>query len=114
MLGLTDAGRVELARRLREPTEVEITDRNRYFTILAFLHHLDDPAAQAAVLRRRLAFLDAPGAGFFFDADGKPVAAEDAPTLFRSGMNQIARATSRAERDWLHTAIAELDAAGGE
>ncbi|MEY9861946.1 DNA-binding PadR family transcriptional regulator [Catenulispora sp. GAS73] len=114
VLGLTDAGRAELARRLREPTEVEITDRNRYFTILAFLHRLEDPAAQAAVLRRRLAFLDAPGAGFFFGADGKPVKAEDAPTLFQRGMGQIARATARAEREWLHTAIAELDGASGE
>ena len=113
VLELTAAGRAELARRLREPTEVEITDRNRYFTILAFLHRLEDPEAQAAVLRRRLAFLDAPGAGFFYDADGKPVKAEDAPTLFRRGMNQIARATARAEREWLHTALAELDAAAG-
>lgn len=114
VLGLTNADRAELARRLREPTEVEITDRNRYFTILAFLHHLADPAAQAAVLRRRLAFLDAPGAGFFFDADGKPVSAEDSATLFQRGMNQIAWATARAEREWLHTAISELDASGGE
>lgn len=114
VLGLTEAGRAELARRLREPSEVEITDRNRYFTILAFLHRLDDPAAQAAVLRRRLAFLDAPGAGFFFDAEGKPVKAEDAPTLFQRGMTRIARATARAEREWLHTAIAELDGAAGE
>lgn len=114
VLGLTDAGRAELVRRLREPTDVEITDRNRYFTLLAFLHRLEDPAAQAAVLRRRLAFLDAPGAGFFFDADGRPVSAEAAPTLFRRGMNEIARATARAEREWLHTALAELDASSGE
>ncbi|WP_344662776.1 PadR family transcriptional regulator [Catenulispora subtropica] len=109
VLALTPAGRAELARRLREPTPTEITDRNRYFTILAFLHRLEDPAAQAAVLRRRLDFLDAPGAGFFFDEDGKPVKSEDAPTLFRRGMTQIARATAKAEREWLKAAIAELE-----
>ncbi|WP_194913844.1 hypothetical protein [Catenulispora rubra] len=77
---------------------------------------------QAAVLRRRLAFLDAPGAGFFFGEDGRPIKAEDgrpikaedAPTLFQRGMGQIARATARAEREWLHTAIAELDGSTGE
>lgn len=66
------------------------------------------------MLRRRLAFLDDPGAGFFFDAEGRPVKAQDAPTLFQRGMTQIARATTRAEREWLHTAIAELDGAAGE
>jgi DNA-binding PadR family transcriptional regulator len=111
VLGLTDAGRAELDRRLREPSEVEITDRNRYFTILAFLHHIGDPGAQAAVLRRRLAFIDAPNAGFFFAADGKSVKAEDAPTLFQRGMTQIARATAKAERGWLRAGIAELETA---
>jgi DNA-binding PadR family transcriptional regulator len=109
VLTLTPAGRAELVRRLREPTHPEITDRNRYYTILAFLHHLEDPAAQAAVLRRRLDFLNEPNAGFFFDKDGKPVTSEDAPTLFRRGMNQIARATSKAEREWLTEAIAQLE-----
>lgn len=109
VLTLTPAGREELTRRLREPTQPEITDRNRYFTILAFLHHLEDPAAQAAVLRRRLDFLDDPRAGFFFGKDGRPVKSEDAPTVFRRGMNQIARATSKAEREWLTEAIAGLD-----
>jgi DNA-binding PadR family transcriptional regulator len=64
VLSLTAAGRAELMRRLREPTEVEITDRNRYFTLLAFLRHLPSKAEQAEVLRRRLAFLKAP-ASFF-------------------------------------------------
>ena len=112
VLTITPAGREELTRRLREPTQTEITDRNRYFTLLAFLHRLEDPKAQAAVLRRRLDFLTAPNAGFFFDKDGKSIKAEDAPTLFQRGMNQIARATSKAEREWLAAAIAELE--GGD
>ncbi|WP_344667835.1 PadR family transcriptional regulator [Catenulispora yoronensis] len=112
VLTLTAAGREELDRRLREPTQTEITDRNRYFTLLAFLHRLEDPEAQAAVLRRRLDFLTAPNVAFFFDQDGKPVRVENAPTLFQRGMTQIARATSKAEREWLDAAIAELEAAG--
>lgn len=111
VLTLTPAGREELTHRLREPAHTDITDRNRYFTLLAFLHLLEDPKAQAAVLRRRLDFLNAPNAGFFFDADGKSVKSEDAPTLFRRGMTQIARATSKAEREWLTAAIAELESA---
>ncbi|NUR60629.1 MAG: hypothetical protein HOV87_18500 [Catenulispora sp.] len=64
------------------------------------------------MLRRRLGFLTAPNAGFFFGKDGKSVPAEDAPTLFQRGMTQIARATSKAEREWLAAAIAELDGGG--
>ena len=43
MLTLTAAGRRELLRRLAEPTEVEITDRNAFNVLLAFLGHLKDP-----------------------------------------------------------------------
>lgn len=53
VLTLTDAGRAELRRRLAEPDEPFITDENRWFTMLAFLRHLDGPALQAGVLRRR-------------------------------------------------------------
>lgn len=48
----------------------DITDENRWFTVLAFLRHLDDAGAQAAVLRRRLAFLEE-SAGFFYEATGR-------------------------------------------
>src|SRR5947209_4597504 len=57
VLTLTDAGREDMLRRLREPAEHEITDFARWFTILAFLSLLPDVAEQHAVLRRRLAFL---------------------------------------------------------
>ncbi|GAA1647085.1 PadR family transcriptional regulator [Actinoplanes couchii] len=105
-LSLTDGGRAELLRRLREPTEVEITDRNRWFTVLAFLRHLPSPGEQAAVLRRRLAFLDAPAT--FFSRGGERLRAADVDDPFRQGMFEIARATSRAERDWLTRTIAGL------
>ena len=58
-----------------EPAQRDITDENRWFTVLAFLRHLDDPAAQAAVLRRRLAFLEEP-ASFFYEGD-RPLRAEE-------------------------------------
>src|SRR3954470_4260766 len=109
VLSLTGAGRRELLHRLREPEELEITDRSRFFAVLAFLHHLPDPAAQAAVLRRRLAFLDRP-ASFFATDGGEPVRIADLDDQpFRRGMLVIARATRAAERDWLREALAALD-----
>lgn len=107
VLELTEAGRLELLLRLREPTEVEITDRNRYFTLLAFLRHLPSHAEQAQVLRRRLAFLEAPAS--FFSTGGTLVRSHEVDDLFRQGMFEIAKATSKAERQWLARAIATLE-----
>ncbi|GAA2503687.1 PadR family transcriptional regulator [Streptomyces thermolineatus] len=111
ILSLTPAGRAALLDRLRAPKPVEITDSTRFFTLLAFLRHLHDPVAQAAVLRRRLDFLEAP-ASFFYDK-GRPVRAKDTEDLFRRGMLRVARATSRAEREWLTEALAELAGRAG-
>ncbi|MGW7041348.1 PadR family transcriptional regulator [Streptomyces avermitilis] len=111
VLTLTEDGRHELRRRLAEPVQRDITDENRWFTVLAFLRHLADPTAQAAVLRRRLAFLEEP-ASFFYEGD-RPLRAEDLDDPFRRGILTIARATSRAELDWLRTTIGSLDGSGG-
>ncbi|MEU4996113.1 PadR family transcriptional regulator [Streptomyces sp. NPDC021622] len=107
ILSLTEAGRTELLARLRDPKDAEITDGQRFFTLLAFLRHLPDPTEQAAVLRRRQAFLDAPAS--FFYRDGKPVKAEETPDLFRQGMLRIARATGTEEKKWLAEAISTLE-----
>ncbi|APY89637.1 PadR family transcriptional regulator [Streptomyces alfalfae] len=106
VLNLTAGGRQELRRRLAEPATGDITDENRWFTLLAFLRHLDDAAAQAAVLRRRLAFLEEP-ASFFYDGE-RPLRAEELDDPFRRGILTIARATSRAELEWLHSTLASL------
>ncbi|MGW4909217.1 PadR family transcriptional regulator [Streptomyces sp. NPDC004270] len=111
VLTLTEDGRSELRRRLAEPAERDITDENRWFTVLAFLRHLDDPAAQTAVLRRRLAFLEEPSS-FFYDGD-RPVGAEEVDDPFRRGILTIARATSRAELAWLRATVASLEAETG-
>ncbi|MER5480152.1 PadR family transcriptional regulator [Streptomyces sp. NPDC002734] len=103
-LSLTDAGRYELLRRLRDANGLNITDSTRYFTILAFLSHLPDTADQHAVLRRRLEFLEQP-ASFFHDGD-RPLGADDTDDPYRRGMLTIARATSRAERSWLREVLA--------
>ncbi|MFC5827644.1 PadR family transcriptional regulator [Nonomuraea insulae] len=100
VLSLTDNGHADLLRRLREPADHDITDSTRYFTILAFLSLLPDVADQHAVLRRRLEFLEQP-ASFFFDG-ARPLQARDVDDPYRRGMLVIARATSRAERAWLH------------
>ncbi|WP_330302873.1 MULTISPECIES: PadR family transcriptional regulator [unclassified Streptomyces] len=110
ILTLTEEGRRELRRRLAEPAGRDITDENRWFTVLAFLRHLDAPGPQAAVLRRRLAFLEEP-ASFFYDGD-QPLRAEDLDDPFRRGILTIARATSRAELAWLRATIDSLDAGG--
>ncbi|NUR62998.1 MAG: PadR family transcriptional regulator [Catenulispora sp.] len=110
MLTLTDAGRAELLRLLREPKEVFITDENHWFCLLAFLRLLDEPAAQAAVLKRRLKFLTTP-ASFFYDGD-KPLRAEDIDDPFRRGVLEIARVTSRTELEWLRRTIGELEDEG--
>ncbi|MCK9910493.1 PadR family transcriptional regulator, partial [Microbacteriaceae bacterium K1510] len=56
VLSLTEAGESKLLELLRSPSDVDISDRNRFFTYLAFLSYLP-PAEQRAVLARRLAFL---------------------------------------------------------
>ncbi|MFJ9036267.1 PadR family transcriptional regulator [Streptomyces sp. NPDC102406] len=109
VLSLTDSGRAALLGRLREPKDIEITDHTRFNTLLAFLRLLPDPAEQAAVLRRRLDFLQAP-ASFFYDEQGRPVRAEEPEDLFRRGMLRVARATGTAERAWLREALTELGA----
>jgi DNA-binding PadR family transcriptional regulator len=111
MLSLTEAGRAELLRRLREPSDADITDRNRYFTLLAFLRHLPAGEEQAEVLRRRLAFLDAPAT--FFAKGGRRLHAADVDDPFRQGMFEIAKATSQAERAWLTRTLATLRTPAG-
>ncbi|MDF3290575.1 hypothetical protein [Streptomyces silvisoli] len=96
--------------RNRQPSgsSVEITDRNSFFVLLAFLGQLPDPADQVRVLRRRLAFMDEPGS-FFYD-EGRPLRARDMTDRFRRGMLQLASATSKADRAWLERTIGELEA----
>jgi DNA-binding PadR family transcriptional regulator len=110
VLSLTGAGRAELLRRLREPGEIEITDGTRFFTLLAFLSHLPDPAERAAVLRRRLAFLDQP-ASFFHDEADRPLRAAEVADPYRRGMLTVARARSQAEQAWLREMLVELESA---
>jgi len=100
VLSLTDAGRAQLQRRLAHPSDQDVTDPNRWMTLLAFLSLLPDAADRHAVLRRRLEFLEQP-ASFFYDED-RPLRADDVTDPYRRGMFVIARATSRAERAWLH------------
>ncbi|MGW1260249.1 PadR family transcriptional regulator [Streptomyces sp. NPDC002513] len=110
VLTLTDEGRQELRHRLAEPAQRDISDENRWFTVLAFLRHLEDPAAQAAVLRRRLAFLEEPSS-FFYEGD-RPLRVEELGDPFRRGILTIARATSQAELAWLRTTLASLEGSG--
>ncbi|MGY1840206.1 MULTISPECIES: PadR family transcriptional regulator [unclassified Modestobacter] len=103
LLSLTEAGRAELVRRLSQPADAEITDAGRFSVVLAFLSLLPDRAAQHAVLRRRLHFLEQP-ASFFYEGD-RPLRAEEVADPYRRGILLVARATSRAERAWLREVL---------
>ncbi|MFF4342854.1 PadR family transcriptional regulator [Kitasatospora sp. NPDC001540] len=108
VLTLTADGRAELLRRLREVDGTAVTDENHWFTVLAFLRHLERPAEQAAVLRRRLEFLRQPSS-FFHDDAGRPLTAEELDDPFRQGLLTVARATSRAELGWLERTLTDLE-----
>ncbi|AJE87628.1 hypothetical protein SLNWT_7252 [Streptomyces albus] len=108
-LRLTEEGRGELLRRLGGAQGPDITDENRWFTVLAFLRHLPDAAAQAAVLERRLTFLQEPTS--FFYAGEVPLTAEELGDPFRRGMLTIARASSKAELAWLRDTLGRLHTA---
>ncbi|MFI6298104.1 PadR family transcriptional regulator [Nonomuraea sp. NPDC050790] len=107
VLTLTADGRRELRRRLREPTDVDISDQTRFFALLTFLSALPDPAERARVLRRRLDFLETP-ASFFYDGE-RPVRAEEESDPYRRGMLLVARATGAAEREWLRKELGAED-----
>lgn len=103
MLSLTPAGESELQLRLGNPSDVEISDRNNFFTILAFLRYLSPPE-QRAVLQRRLLFLEA-GRGFFQKEGGQPVTIAMEHDPFRKGMLLIAKETRKVEMQWLRDEI---------
>lgn len=105
VLSLTPAGEAELLRLLGFPGDVDISDRNRFFTILAFLKHVP-PAVQVEVLKRRLAFVE--GGKSFFSAEGRPVRIAKEEDPFRRGMLLIARETNKVEKQWLRELITEL------
>ncbi len=99
-LHLTDAGRERLMARLRDATDHDITDGSRFFVVLSFLSMLPLEAERNAVLRRRLDYLEQP-ASFFYDGQ-KPLRATELTDPYRQGILISARATNRAERDWIH------------
>lgn len=105
VLTLTDKGHEELVKRLAEPSEQDISDRNRFFTILAFLKYAD-PLQQKNVLERRLRFIQ--GGRSFFQKDGQPVTNIVDRDPFRLGMLHIAKETSKVERAWLLETIENL------
>ncbi len=102
-LSLTETGRDRLLGLLRDADGVDVTDLSRFMVVLAFLGLLPDPADRAAVLRRRLDFLDVPAS--FFYVDGRPVRQREIACPYRQGMITIARATRAAERTWLREMV---------
>ncbi|WP_205661229.1 hypothetical protein [Amycolatopsis vastitatis] len=87
---------------LRTPAEQGISDFSRWFTILSFLSLLPDVAEQHRVLRRRLAFLEAPPAS---SMTATRRCADQVTDPYRRGMLLTARALSRTARAWLHETL---------
>jgi DNA-binding PadR family transcriptional regulator len=112
MLEITQEGTDQLRRWLRDPQQVFITDDNRWYVLLAFLHHLENPREESLVLHRRRDFLDRP-VDLFFDEHGRPVPAERVESPFRKGLLQIHRSTNLTEIEWLDRTITDLDRRAG-
>ncbi|QSB06774.1 PadR family transcriptional regulator [Natronoglycomyces albus] len=112
MLEITQEGTNQLRRWLRDPKPVFITDDNRWYVLLAFLRHLDNPREQALVLQKRLAFLSTP-AVLFMDEHGRAQDAEDITDPFRLGLLSIHRSSNHAEHRWLEKTIEELNNRAG-
>ncbi|MFC4337509.1 PadR family transcriptional regulator [Salininema proteolyticum] len=112
MLEVTQEGTDQLRRWLRDPEGVFITDDNRWYILLAFLHHLENPAEQAIVLRRRLSFLDDEPV-LFFDQEGRPLTSDRLEGPFRPGLVKIHRAGGGVEREWLAKLAGELERRAG-
>lgn len=102
---ITPAGRERLHDLLRHPTEAEMSHLPHFLIVLAFLSQLPDPAERRAVLRRRLAILEAPAPSFFFNDDGTARRASAEPDPYRRGMARIAGASRRAEIVWLRQTL---------
>ncbi|MGD8190769.1 PadR family transcriptional regulator [Brevibacillus ginsengisoli] len=105
VMTITQAGKEKLLELLQHPSDMDISDRNRFFTMLAFLKYLSADE-QKAILMRRLTFLEG-GRSFFSNGD-KPVRFTEEKDVFRAGMLHIAKETSRVEKEWLNSMIASL------
>ncbi|OZE95465.1 PadR family transcriptional regulator [Rhodococcoides fascians] len=105
VLTITATGHNELLERLRNPAPGEISDFSRFIVVLTFLSLLPETEDQHDVLRRRLEFLEQP-ASFFYEGE-RTLQAEDVADVYRQGILLIARETSRAERAWLGSTIAD-------
>lgn len=106
VLLLTPVGEEELRARLNQPSDLDISDRNHFFTLLAFLSILK-PEEQRQVLLRRLEFLQ--GGRSFFQKNGKPVYQSEETDPYRLGMLHIARATTQVEQAWLKEMVDKLE-----
>jgi len=106
ILELTESGRTEFYNRLKNPKEIQISDRNKYFTIMAFLHNLNRND-QLEVLNRRMNFISKKKKGFFYEGKD-PMLQKDVHDPFKKGMYEIAKATEKAEKQWLAGVIEEL------
>lgn len=98
VLTITPEGKVHLVQLLRTPSDKDISDRNKFYGFLNFIH-LTSKASQLDLLQKRLAFIQTPKP--FHDKDSEK-------TLFRDGMLYLAKQTRSAELAWLRETIEAL------
>ena len=108
VLTLTASGRAKLLDHLRNPPQIDLTDENRWFVILAFLRYLNNPQEEIAVLERRLEFITQP-ASYFYDGE-RPLRSADFDDPYRQAMLKIAHAASKTELTWLTHTLKSLKA----
>ncbi len=104
LLEITPAGLQWLKERLENPEEVDITDRNRYFGLLNFLH-LASRDKQIEILERRRDFILNPKPfNSPEDVKGKPAG----ESIFREGMLKMAKDIRLSELGWLKDTIGSM------
>jgi len=106
VLSLTLAGEKALLSRLHVPDDLDISDRERFFTLLAFIKFLP-PDEQRDLLKRRLTLLESETN--ILTPGGLSVTIDNEIDYFRRGVLQIAQETSAAEKVWLRKTIEILE-----
>ncbi len=101
LLEITPLGLLELKERLEHPEEVDITDRNRYFGLLNFLH-LVSPEKQVEILERRRNFILNPKP---FNSNEGTTSKAPCESIYRDGMLKMAKDIRKSELVWLEDTI---------
>lgn len=105
LLEITPEGFQWLKERLEHPEEIDITDRNRYFGLLNFLH-LVSRDKQVEILERRRDFILHPKPFNSPEGAGSKAACK---SIYRDGMVKMAKDIRSSELGWLEDTIRTMN-----